>query len=160
MAFTRFNSLPAELRNKVYEMALTHPGGFEVGRGLNRYALRTSDIEVLNTYLALSDTCRQIRRETNGLLYKYNEVSADVSERLRACAVPVCAHPRGRRKATGCGGGLYGEEERVGDACWSQVVSDKAGEKVADTGGGCCDAGRSVQVDDFCADELGEVTRP
>ena len=74
-------SLPAELRNRIYELALCQPAGITISVSEGRPHLLYSPIEIRHL-LALTQTCRILSSESSPVFYEVNEFTF-VSKYLR-----------------------------------------------------------------------------
>ena len=65
--------LPGELRNEIFGLALYHPNGVAIDC--------MSQVLLTPHPLALSATCKQLRKECDGLLFDQNELRLEITER-------------------------------------------------------------------------------
>lgn len=72
---SRLQGLPAEIRNRIYELVLYVPTDTGKVTLINRRGWRTPPSGP--SVLALRKTCRQIRAETEGIFYHVNHVQLD-----------------------------------------------------------------------------------
>ncbi|KAK3658721.1 hypothetical protein LTR56_001592 [Elasticomyces elasticus] len=70
-AQTPFGLLPAEIRNRIYELAITHQGSQSLRTGFQRPG-DCIDIAKVDEFNQLTCTCRQLRQETHAMFYATN----------------------------------------------------------------------------------------
>jgi len=66
MASSLLRRLPAELRNRIYELALYEPGGVNL-------RVRNDQLYATDTELALTFTCQEMRKDTIGMYFAVND---------------------------------------------------------------------------------------
>ncbi|KAK5124133.1 hypothetical protein LTR85_001836 [Meristemomyces frigidus] len=78
---SRFGKLAPELRNHIYELALTHDKPYGIRAGPSYGGLRLVPQNGLMNLPALTATCRAIRRESTALFYAHNTFELEITER-------------------------------------------------------------------------------